>query len=787
MADSPDERREGDATPEASDERSTPEGAAKETGSRKPAAKKTATKKAGHASRSHRSRIRLPTRAVVVESTEADKRALLASVMERVGFWAHLEAACHQAKVAPEAFRILIKPDFAVFHQGASTGTDPALVEHLIDLLHERGFSHIDVGEGRNDDDLWLENRDVLVLADLIGYRFVTQGGYDYDVIDLTEDIVEVGFPEGSVLHGTGLARPWAEAHYRICFAKNKTDEQYFYALSLQSLLGVLPKHDKAYHYHHRLDPGDVCVALLKQTPVHFGFIDALVSNHGGAGTRVVRPLITSCLIASENLLLADWAAASKMGLDPFASPINAAALRQIGLPDDYEIEGSLMPYLQWENVEPVMADSVRRRNHWTAMSRTLKPWLQSVDPTLFPFKDLVSGRLNARLSRYFADVDANPMVFWSMVGVNYLIGAVHEGLIAYRTQFNKDQLRWREVPLGLDLAAYTRSDYEATVAYLTPLAEFVRRIPADANGLRWCYLGGSVLFEFSRTIAAPFEDFVARVDVSRAIAFMNDYIGGVAVPIARDKAGRVTHQAERNLYLPQPNYMVLYQGKVIDVTKLEYCRYSDRAHQMFWKTIKSENDSASYDDGIVTFARTADGEVLATVFGRQEFTLPLLWQAIDMDLYPQVKDALVEHAYTTFFSHTMANFEAQYEGRTIRIGRPWDPFEGEPGAGTTPPTEVLSEILGKAREVVQNNWTSFSTLLPSTPRPNPLDAGEVDEDGFRHFKAEADVSEESATPEQDLSDVVAILGQVGKEARGFFVDLARAILKDWQKYQDQP
>jgi hypothetical protein len=47
----------------------------------------------------------------------------------------------------------------------------------------------VTVGEGPSTAELWLENRDVLVLAEMIGYRFVTERGYAYDIIDLGADL----------------------------------------------------------------------------------------------------------------------------------------------------------------------------------------------------------------------------------------------------------------------------------------------------------------------------------------------------------------------------------------------------------------------------------------------------------------------------------------------------------------------------------------------------------------------------------------------------------------------
>lgn len=731
------------------------------------------------------------TRAVIVQDRAASKFALLESALDAAGFWHSLDAARQSAALGQEDFRILIKPDFALFDEGAPTGTDPELVEHLIDLLHERGYRETAVGEGRSSFDLWLENRDVLVLAEMIGYRFVTARGNSYDVVDLGEDLIEVEYPQGSALYGTGLARPWVEAHYRVGFAKNKTDEENFYALGLNNLLGVLPLRDKDYHYRHRLKPWDVVPDLLRQTPVHFSIIDAVVSNHGSAGSRVPRPLATQTVIASTDLLLADWAAAVKMGVDPHASPLNARALRETGLPVGYEIVGDQSPYEGWVNVHPLVADSVRKRNEWTALSRAVKPWLQPVNPELFPFKDAVNERVNALSSRYLSQLDDNPAAFWATVGLNYWFAAVHKSIEALRTLYRKDSLRWIEAPLNVDLALYDPADYEGIVAYLEPLAELIRHAAPDANGLRWRHLDGSVLFDFSRVIPAPYDDFVARVDISRAIEFMNDYIGGVAVPVARDEADRVTHQAERNLYLTQPNYLVLYEGKVIDVTKLEFITYTDDEQKIYWKTVKSENDSAAFDDGIVTFARAAGGETRVTVFGRQQFTLPLFWQAVNLDLNPLLKDFLVTHAYTTFFTRTLANFEARYEGRAIRIGRPWNPLENEPDAepdGKTP-TELLAEVVEKANragEIVNRHFGGVLKKRPWKSPPNADPVTHVDEDGFTHFKPITDGGEQSAAQSQaKRPDVRGIFRKAGAAARGLLGDLGDAARKDWGTYRE--
>ena len=155
---------------------------------------------------------------------------------------------------------------------------------------------------------------------------------------------------------------------------------------------------------------------------------------------------------------------------------------------------------------------------------------------------------------------------------------------------------------------AFSRADYDDVVDYLAPLEHLVKAVPPDENGLRWRYVDGSVLFHYSKVLPVDFDRFVEAVPVRNAITWMKDYIGGQTVPVQRDREGRVTHQAERNVYLPQPNWLVLYGGSVIDVAKLESIRYDDDEHKIVWRTVHSSNDSATHDDGSVRFTQRPCG-----------------------------------------------------------------------------------------------------------------------------------------------------------------------------------
>lgn len=713
--------------------------------------------------------------AYIVDDPGSEAPDLLASAVARAGLWQELERVAGALGVGSDDLRVLIKPELGAFALGSPAATAPTLVEGLIDLLHGRGYAQVAVAAAADSSTLWAENREARALADLLGYRYVTDAGRPYEVIDLGEDLVDVGFAEGTLLHGSLLARAWRDAHFRITFAKNRADEQQGYALSLDTLIGVLPLADKDYYYRHRFDPGEVVVELLRTLPIQFALIDAWTSSHGAGGGRSPRPIATKTLIASSYVLLADYAGALKMGLDPYVSEISRRALQRIGLPPRYRIEGNLAPYPDWVNVHPVVVDSSRRRDAWTAASRGLKPWLQVTDSELFPFKDPVDARVNAALAPRFANVDGDRSAFWTLVFANYALSSLHGALESYRVLWDKDALRHREAPLNLDLDAYGLGDYEAT-RELLDLFPLLRDLPSDEHGLRWRYLEDAVLFEFVRTIPIPFRQFVEKVDVSRTIQFMNDYLGGAVVPVARDEHGRVTHQAERNIYLPQPNYLVLYQGKVIDVTKLEFVEYEEDRHRISWKTLKSENGSARYDDGVVAFER-AEAGTRVSIFGRQLFELPPFWQAVDLDLAPEIKASLVTDAYRIFFSRTLANFEALVEGREIRIGSAWhepeDPRQTEPR-----PVERLGAIL----EELGNKYGDLLKGEPAGRRgqyPGPKLVG-VDEQGFSHF---APGPESTVPADAGLAGAAPILAVAREALASFWGDLAEAVRRDreWQ------
>src|SRR5271154_1324047 len=153
----------------------------------------------------------------------------LEQALQQSEVWESLTALT--AERDPADMRVFVLPDLNLFESDGPTGTQPALVEHLVDLLADHGFASVAVGCGPDGAAGILDNRDVMVVADLTGYRFVTERDNPYDVVDLSDDLVAAPFPPSSALQGTTLAEAWVDADIRISFAKNKTHAEFGFAL----------------------------------------------------------------------------------------------------------------------------------------------------------------------------------------------------------------------------------------------------------------------------------------------------------------------------------------------------------------------------------------------------------------------------------------------------------------------------------------------------------------------------------------------------------------------------
>lgn len=286
-----------------------------------------------------------------------DKVATFQQIVTQSGFLQHVQDAW-QASGKPQAdFHIAIKPNImtaSVHEPDSPVYTDPELVEVLIGLLRDAGFTHIVVVESQNVYNYAYQGRTVPAVAAMCGYS-----GEGYDIVDLTEDTVD--FDYGGQLGQHPAGRAWVEADYRISFAKNKSHWQCYYTACLKNVYGCLPKWDKMKHYHGKTKRGrdiefqQATILINHALPVNFAFLDAWVSGDGLTGhVRDPHPNKTHAFLASENAFALDWVAGELMHLDPEKNFVIEEAVRLWGKPEITRV-GDTTPWKKWHNVRPIV------------------------------------------------------------------------------------------------------------------------------------------------------------------------------------------------------------------------------------------------------------------------------------------------------------------------------------------------------------------------------------------------------------------------------------------------
>jgi hypothetical protein len=574
-------------------------------------------------------------------------------------------------------------------------------VHDVVDALADLGWSRVVVGGAlsHRETDLGLVDVEgVLVDASYLGS---THAARVYERADLSQAMVESACPPSSLLFGVPVSAMWARAGLRMVVARWAPDvEDVFRACSsaLTACAGDLPG----------AAPADVCADVALHFPPAFAIVEAA----GGVDDDA-----TPTLIAGGDVVSTDVVSAVLHGVDPTTSATVRACVRSIGLPENLQVDHGLTA-LAPRRAETRVADDTLRRfgSRLPGAARTLRV-LMAPDQDDRDDGDDILRFLQQSVGRFVRPDERSGPVPVTAEAIAAAMSAWADSLSAWRVNFAKDDVPRITAPLGFDPGRYRDADYRAIPPYLATFSALLGAAPREESWLRWCYFDGSVLFEVERELNASFGEFVERVDVAEGISIMADYLGGRRVVVARDERDRAVMQAERNIYLPQPNYLAYWGGKPIDVCKIELVSYDGGQHRLYWKTIASPNDSADYDDGVLSFTDSGDHRTRITISGRQQFRLPLFWQAVNLDQYPAIKNQLVTDAYRRFFSATFDNFEACFEGRPYRIGT-------EATAQTRGlPTEGLTAYLDIGRE-----WLAERRAAP--PRVDY----QVDEHGFRHF-----------------------------------------------------
>ena len=610
---------------------------------------------------------------VVIESGKyRSKFDLLDAALEEVRFSALIEEVRSVTGKGKDSFRILIKPNLAMFFKDVVIITDPELVEYLVDKLHDLGYTNVVLGEARNAFGKWLQNREIPYIARAAGYRFQTPRGRKYRFVDLSEGEMGGHFPEEDSHSDIPISKDWVEADFRISFAKNKTHEQYYYTLSLKNLLGALPRWNKNLNYHTRLKVFDVCLELHRQYPAHFNIIDAYESSHGNSGAQTANLIKTETIIAGANAVLVDWVGALKMGLDPYVSPLNKKALKFIGLPKEYQVVGSLARYKGWRNVHPLIANSFLRLDEAELIRNIFWPGSFRNDSQLFPWRTELDRWVNKVMAPLWERTDSNFALRWLFILFNYSLVLGYFAKRVLTALIYKKGMMQKVLPINLPQGQFQEEDYERLSEVLKPLEELAEALPQKRRSSH-TFIDDAILYFHEREVNYAFEDFVSKVDISKAVTYMKDYVGGRTVK-KESKNGKCVYQLERTVFLPQPNWFVLLNDQDIDVTKIEKIIYDVGCQKLYWRTVWSDNGSGIYDEGLVVFRRH-NYKTRISIMAHQRFLYPWVLRWARLDLWPWLRRYIMVPIYRKFFEKTIDNYCAVAEGKYEPIGRSWESF----------------------------------------------------------------------------------------------------------------
>lgn len=314
-----------------------------------------------------------------------DKFATFRQAVADSRFVKHVIDTWKASGKSKDEFRIAIKPNImtaSVYEVDSPVYTDPALVEDLIRILREEGFSQFSVVESHNVYDYSYTGRHVTAVAEMCGYT-----GQGYTIADLTED--QVPFDYGGVLGQHPAGRVWLEADYRISFAKNKTHWQCYYTACIKNVYGCLPLADKMRHYHGKdIEFFQAAVLIAEALPVQFGFMDAWTSGDGFAGhVRDPKPNKTHTIFASENIYALDIVAGWKMNIDPSKNFVITEARQRWGEITP-TVVGDDTPWPDWRNVRPISVSFFNWFEEFYWLTRlSSRAFASSQDPRFPPVK----------------------------------------------------------------------------------------------------------------------------------------------------------------------------------------------------------------------------------------------------------------------------------------------------------------------------------------------------------------------------------------------------------------
>ncbi len=247
--------------------------------------------------------------------------------------------------------RVLLKPNLCspVPPELGPSITHPEVVGAMIRYLKEEGAQRVLVG----DEPVWGMRADFCYRQSGVAQVVAREGG-ELVMFDDAKRIERV-VPGGRIYEKISLPAVVDKVDLIVNVPKMKTSVMTLVTLCLKNLFGLIPYRDRK-KFHRGIDLAYALVDMAKVVKPHLNVIDGIVAMEG-MGAHSGTPVDLGAVIASRNMVAADFVGTQVMGFDPLEPVTTQLALKDgLGFEnqDQIEIVGQLVADLQRHFKRPV-------------------------------------------------------------------------------------------------------------------------------------------------------------------------------------------------------------------------------------------------------------------------------------------------------------------------------------------------------------------------------------------------------------------------------------------------
>jgi uncharacterized protein (DUF362 family) len=280
----------------------------------------------------------------------ADKAALFLQLLRQAPLTGLIQERAQQLGKPVSSMRVAIKPTFMLgYHRkDVSNITDPVLVHELArHLCQIIGCGDVAVVESPNIYEQFYRNRSVRQVAEYFGFSSPF-----YRIADLSEEQMPHRYGRGLAQYTIG--RTWAEADFRISFAKMRSHAVEMAHLTVGNVEWLGARCEEFLFVERQAQRETAIMMLLDDFPPHFALLDGYDSAADGlmGVMGCPRPPSPRRFYAAPDALALDLVAGRHLGLDrPDQSRILRAACHWFGNPSTRtQVIGPDTPVRGWRS-----------------------------------------------------------------------------------------------------------------------------------------------------------------------------------------------------------------------------------------------------------------------------------------------------------------------------------------------------------------------------------------------------------------------------------------------------